>query len=157
MNNSYYLDLTKGNKKIEGIIKFLYADITNQLGSAGFPFIFIADCLPNIKLITEKLLSFSSETLTQQKVILVVTNTTANSYAAEWELLQIGINDIYNWAGEDDFKNYILFTIQRQQKISSILNISKQTVDTHRKNMLHKNNLNNTGELVAKAIRYGWI
>jgi DNA-binding CsgD family transcriptional regulator len=43
------------------------------------------------------------------------------------------------------------------KQISSILNISKQTVDTHRKNMLHKNNLNNTGELIGKAIKYGWI
>jgi DNA-binding CsgD family transcriptional regulator len=43
------------------------------------------------------------------------------------------------------------------KEISQILQISKQTVDTHRKNMLHKKQLNNTGELVGKAIRYGWI
>lgn len=43
------------------------------------------------------------------------------------------------------------------KEISRILNISKQTVDTHRKNMLHKNNLSNTGELIGKAIRFGWI
>jgi DNA-binding CsgD family transcriptional regulator len=43
------------------------------------------------------------------------------------------------------------------KEISEILNISKQTVDTHRKNMLHKKQLNNTGELVGKAIRYGWV
>jgi DNA-binding CsgD family transcriptional regulator len=43
------------------------------------------------------------------------------------------------------------------KEISSILKISKQTVDTHRKNMLHKKDLSNTSELIAKAIRYGWI
>ena len=43
------------------------------------------------------------------------------------------------------------------KEISHILKISKQTVDTHRKNMLHKNNLINTSELIGKAIRYGWI
>lgn len=43
------------------------------------------------------------------------------------------------------------------KEISSILKISKQTVDTHRKNMLHKNNLSNTGELIGKAIRHGWV
>jgi DNA-binding CsgD family transcriptional regulator len=43
------------------------------------------------------------------------------------------------------------------KEISNILKISKQTVDTHRKNMLHKKNLSNTGELIGKAIRYGWI
>ena len=43
------------------------------------------------------------------------------------------------------------------KEISCILDISKQTVDTHRKNMLHKNNLSNTGELIGKALKYGWI
>jgi len=43
------------------------------------------------------------------------------------------------------------------KEISSILKISKQTVDTHRKNMLRKKKLSNTGELIGKAIRYGWI
>lgn len=43
------------------------------------------------------------------------------------------------------------------KEISNILKISKQTVDTHRKNMLHKKELSNTGELISKAIRYGWI
>ena len=43
------------------------------------------------------------------------------------------------------------------KEISQVLNISKQTVDTHRKNMLHKKQLSNTGELVGKAIRYGWV
>lgn len=43
------------------------------------------------------------------------------------------------------------------KQISDILHISKQTVDTHRKNMLRKNHLNNTGELIGKAIRYGWL
>jgi len=43
------------------------------------------------------------------------------------------------------------------KEISDILNISKQTVDTHRKNMLRKKNVSNTGELIGKAIRYGWI
>ena len=43
------------------------------------------------------------------------------------------------------------------KEIAEELNISKQTVDTHRKNMLHKNKLTNTGELVGKAIRNGWL
>jgi len=43
------------------------------------------------------------------------------------------------------------------KEIGEILSISKQTVDTHRKNMLSKNSLSNTGELIGKAIRQGWI
>lgn len=56
-------------------------------------------------------------------------------------------------------KQVLKFLIEGKlsKEISCILNISKQTVDTHRKNMLHKNNLSNTGELIGKAIRYGWI
>lgn len=43
------------------------------------------------------------------------------------------------------------------KEIASELNISKQTVDRHRKNMLNKNNLKNTAELISKAIKGGWI
>lgn len=51
----------------------------------------------------------------------------------------------------------LLIAGKPSKEIGSILNISKHTVDTHRKNMLHKNNLSSTGELVGKAIRCGWI
>jgi|SRR5450432_511397 len=43
------------------------------------------------------------------------------------------------------------------KEIGGLLHISKQTVDTHRKNIIHKNNLKNTGELIGRAIRYGWV
>jgi DNA-binding CsgD family transcriptional regulator len=43
------------------------------------------------------------------------------------------------------------------KEIGGILKITKQTVDTHRQNMLHKKKLNNTSELIGKAIRGGWI
>lgn len=43
------------------------------------------------------------------------------------------------------------------KEIAFILNISKETVDKHRKNMLRKKQMANTGELVSHAIRYGWI
>jgi DNA-binding CsgD family transcriptional regulator len=43
------------------------------------------------------------------------------------------------------------------KEIAGILSITKQTVDTHRKNMLRKNKLSNTGELIGKAIGNGWV
>jgi len=43
------------------------------------------------------------------------------------------------------------------KEIGEILNISKQTVDRHRKNMIGKNGLKNTAELVSNAIKKGWI
>jgi len=43
------------------------------------------------------------------------------------------------------------------KEIGEILHISKQTVDTHRNNMLAKCNVTNTSELIAKAIRQGWV
>ena len=56
-------------------------------------------------------------------------------------------------------RQVLIFLIEGRpsKEISQILKISKQTVDTHRKNMLCKKKLNNTNELVGKAIRYGWI
>jgi DNA-binding CsgD family transcriptional regulator len=43
------------------------------------------------------------------------------------------------------------------KEIADILKISKETVGKHRKNMLSKNQLKSTGELIAKAIRQGWL
>jgi len=43
------------------------------------------------------------------------------------------------------------------KEIGNILNISKQTVDKHRKNMIAKNGLKNTAELVSSAIKSGWL
>jgi DNA-binding CsgD family transcriptional regulator len=43
------------------------------------------------------------------------------------------------------------------KEIGEILNIGKQTVDTHRNNMIERNHLRNTSELIAKAIKQGWV
>jgi len=43
------------------------------------------------------------------------------------------------------------------KEISEILHISKQTIDTHRNNMITKNNVRNSSELITKAIKQGWI
>ena len=45
----------------------------------------------------------------------------------------------------------------KTKQIAEELNISKQTVSTHRKNMLIKTNTKTTLELVMKAIKEGWI
>jgi len=56
-------------------------------------------------------------------------------------------------------KQVLLLLIEGKlsKEIASFLNISKQTVDNHRKNMIRKTNVANTTELVAKAIRQGLI
>ncbi len=74
----------------------------------------------------------------------------------------VALNNIYIESKEDLTRREkevlkLLIDGKLSKEISYILNISKQTVDTHRKNMLHKKNLNNSGELIGKAIRYGWI
>lgn len=43
------------------------------------------------------------------------------------------------------------------KEIGPLLGTSKETVDRHRKNILHKKGLANTSELVGKAIRQVWI
>ena len=80
----------------------------------------------------------------------------------EPSFIDVGSKNIFTKA-EEEFTNrekqVLTFLIEGKlsKEISSALNISKQTVDTHRKNMLHKKNLSNTGELISKAIKYGWI
>jgi len=51
----------------------------------------------------------------------------------------------------------LLIEGKMSKEIGEILNISKQTVDGHRKNMIAKNGLKNTAELVSNAIKKGWI
>lgn len=46
---------------------------------------------------------------------------------------------------------------KRSTEIADILNISKFTVDTHRKNILAKSKCTSVNELIAKSIREGWI
>ncbi|MBP6687950.1 MAG: response regulator transcription factor, partial [Lacibacter sp.] len=64
---------------------------------------------------------------------------------------------------KEDFTNRerqvlrLLIEGKPSKEISGLSKISKQTVDTHRKYMLHKKHLSNTGELIGKAIRSGWI
>jgi DNA-binding CsgD family transcriptional regulator len=45
----------------------------------------------------------------------------------------------------------------QNKEIAAHLHISKETVDKHRKNMLEKSGCKNSGELIAKAIRNGWV
>ncbi len=56
-------------------------------------------------------------------------------------------------------KEVLLLIIDGMQnkEIAERLHISKETVDKHRKNMLEKTGSKNSGELIARAIRNGWI
>lgn len=56
-------------------------------------------------------------------------------------------------------KQILSFLIEGKpsKEIGNVLHISRQTVDTHRKNMIHKKHVSNTGELIGKAIRLGWL
>lgn len=76
--------------------------------------------------------------------------------------IDIGIDNMFKESHDDLSKRekeilILLIEGRLSKEIGSFLHISKQTVDTHRKNMLHKKHLSNTGELIGKAIRYGWI
>jgi DNA-binding CsgD family transcriptional regulator len=51
----------------------------------------------------------------------------------------------------------LLIDGQRSADIANRLGISEATVHTHRKNMLRKGNVANSSQLIAKAIREGWV
>lgn len=46
---------------------------------------------------------------------------------------------------------------EKSEQIAKALHISKQTVDSHRKNILEKTEAKNTADLISKAILNGWI
>lgn len=56
-------------------------------------------------------------------------------------------------------KEILLLIIEGKlnKQIAAELKISKETVDKHRKNMIAKASCSNSGELISKAIRNGWI
>ena len=56
-------------------------------------------------------------------------------------------------------KQILLLIIEGKlnKEIAHLLNISKETVDKHRKNMIKKNNCTNSGELIGLAIKSGWL
>jgi transcriptional regulator with GAF, ATPase, and Fis domain len=122
MKPGYLTDLTCINKKVAGTVKQLYTDIVSQLGHTFSPLLIIADNLPHQQVITEKLNQAATAGLPFEDALLIIINTNNDSHIAQWELLQTGLKDIYYWVSEDDFKDYILFTIQRRQKVASILN-----------------------------------
>jgi len=80
----------------------------------------------------------------------------------EPSFIDVGLKNSYI-EGDEEFtrreKQILTLLIEGKlsKEISNVLNISKQTVDTHRKNMLHKKHLGNTGELISKAIKCGWV
>ncbi|MCW3115248.1 MAG: hypothetical protein JWR18_3644 [Segetibacter sp.] len=51
----------------------------------------------------------------------------------------------------------LLIEGKKSDEISHILFISKQTVNSHRKNLLRKTNSSNTASLTSMAIKKGWI
>ena len=76
--------------------------------------------------------------------------------------IDVGAENMFKESNDDLSKRekqvlILLIEGRPSKEIGSCLHISKQTVDTHRKNMLRKKQLSNTGELIGKAIRYGWI
>jgi DNA-binding NarL/FixJ family response regulator len=46
---------------------------------------------------------------------------------------------------------------KKSEEISKLLFISKQTVDTHRRNLLKKSNCGNMASLISMAVRLGWV
>lgn len=76
--------------------------------------------------------------------------------------IDVGAENMFKESNDDLSKRekeilILLIEGRPSKEIGGFLHISKQTVDTHRKNMLHKKHLHNTGELIGKAIRYGWV
>ncbi len=51
----------------------------------------------------------------------------------------------------------LLIDGKRTSDIAELLNLSKHTVETHRKNMMQKVDAQTTGQLTAMAIRNGWV
>ncbi len=121
LNDAGYIDLTqKANREIN-IIKRLFADILEQVDNNCYPFLILAEQLPQKNRMDDVLAQLTRQGIYPPDVLLIICGSTNHNNPALWEILKTGIKDIYNWAGEDDFKNYIIHTIQRRQKVAAVL------------------------------------
>jgi transcriptional regulator with GAF, ATPase, and Fis domain len=102
-------------------IKNLYNSLASHTEGCIYPFIIVADQLPSKNIFENALLSLCSKGVCTADIILVITGTADNCNASLWQILQTGIKDICFWTGEDDFRDYIIHTIQRRQKVVSVL------------------------------------
>jgi DNA-binding CsgD family transcriptional regulator len=74
----------------------------------------------------------------------------------------VNVNELFKTTGiqftkrEREILNLMLHGCSSKE-ISNRLFIAKQTVDTHRKNMLQKTGCHNTAGLVSAAVQEGWI
>ena len=117
----YWIDLTQKAKREAVLIKQLHSNIL-QHSEGNYPFLILSDQLPLKNVLDEKLLQFEKQGVVPCDIILITFTGESERKAAQWEMMQTGLKDIYYWAGEDDFKDYIIHTIQRRQKVAAILN-----------------------------------
>jgi transcriptional regulator with GAF, ATPase, and Fis domain len=121
LDNAGYIDLTqKANRDIT-IIKRLFAAILEQVDNTSCPFLLLSDQLPQKNRMDDTLAQLARQGIYPADVLLIISGSANQNKPALWEILKTGIKDIYNWAGEDDFKNYIIHTIQRRQKVAAVL------------------------------------
>ena len=76
--------------------------------------------------------------------------------------INVDVNKIFSISDEilsKREKQILLLVMEGKlsKEIGELLYISKQTVDTHRNNILLKTKAKNTSELITKAIKQGWI
>jgi transcriptional regulator with GAF, ATPase, and Fis domain len=121
LQDHFCVDLSEKSKREAGSIKQIYSSILQQTDAAHFPFLILADDLPAKNILNKILDDLAEKKITADNVLLVVPDSCTQTAEAFWTIMQTGIKDIYYWAGEDDFTNYIIHTIQRWQKVNKVL------------------------------------
>jgi transcriptional regulator with GAF, ATPase, and Fis domain len=121
LGESYFIDLTQKDKPETNVIKEVYSNLSKYTDRCFYPFIILADQLPVKHTVNDKLTQLAGRGVPSADVILIVLNGCNENKEWLWEIMQTGLKDIYYWAGDDDFKDYIMYTVQRRQKVASIL------------------------------------
>lgn len=117
----YFIDFTQKLSRQSRIIHQILSNLFQQVDGKNFPVFILSEKLPAKNRVEDKLMQMSKQAVYPADIVLILLNSSNENKEALWEIMQTGIKDIYGWAGEEDFKDYILYTIQRRQKINSIL------------------------------------
>jgi transcriptional regulator with GAF, ATPase, and Fis domain len=121
LKEPYHFGLSSKTGRESFVIKDFYDNVLGLTDACLRPFVILSDTLPpknDFEAIKQQL---QRRGVVPADMVLVIGHAEGYDRALLWELIQTGIKDIYFWTEDDDFKDYIINTVQRRKKVNTIL------------------------------------
>lgn len=117
-------DYTTNSKKQATVCRRNYIEKAAFFSITDLPFLLLYDKLPCKKEVEISLDALAKKHKGILTIILIFFEPKSNVADEFWELMHIGITDVYQWVDEDDFAEYIQNGLRRKTEVEKILNSS---------------------------------